>query len=205
MCRTVALFNDTGTVDKRKHPPNSGTAVLTDIDKLIIIETISERPDIYLREITEVLVNETGTHVDVSTIWRFLHSSNITRQKMVLKPPVSKKLLVRGQRVNAIAAISTSGVLDCHSVTSSVDGDRFIYFVQNILLPHLQPFDGVNPHSVVVMDNASIHHVHGVAPLIESTGALLYYLPPYCPDLNPIEEAFSKLNPLTVGFLITVK
>ena len=110
------------------------------------------------------------------------------------KPPVSKKLLVRGQRVNAIAAISTSGVLDCHSVTSSVDGDRFIYFVQNILLPHLQPFDGVNPHSVVVMDNASIHHVHGVAPLIESTGALLYYLPPYCPDLNPIEEAFSKLK-----------
>ncbi len=158
MCRTVALFNDTGTVDKRKHPPNSGTAVLTDIDKLIIIETISERPDIYLREITEVLVNETGTHVDVSTIWRFLHSSNITRQKMVLvakqrseflrgvylqdmqifnghpemlifvdetgadrrnclrrfgysirgKPPVSKKLLVRGQRVKAI---STSGVV----------------------------------------------------------------------------------------------
>ena len=57
VCRTVALFNDTGTVDKRKHPPNSGTAVLTDIDKLIIIETISERPDIYLREITEVLVS----------------------------------------------------------------------------------------------------------------------------------------------------
>ena len=153
LCAELLLFSM--TVDKRKHPPNSGTAVLTDIDKLIIIET---RPDIYLREITEVLVNETGTHVDVSTIWRFLHSSNITRQKMVLvakqrseflrgvylqdmqifnghpemlifvdetgadrrnclrrfgysirgKPPVSKKLLVRGQRVKAI---STSGVV----------------------------------------------------------------------------------------------
>ncbi len=92
MCRTVALFNDTGTVDKRKHPPNSGTAVLTDIDKLIIIETISERPDIYLREITEVLVNETGTHVDVSTIWRFLHSSNITSclKEAVSTRPASK-------------------------------------------------------------------------------------------------------------------
>ncbi len=131
--------------------------------------------------------NYTGTHVDVSTIWRFLHLSNITRQKMVLvtkwisersipsrysdfhemlifvdetgadirnclrrfgysirgKPPVSKKLLIRGQRVNAIAA---SGVF-CNIVCG--DGDRFIYFVQNILFPHLQPFDGVNPHSVV--------------------------------------------------------
>ena len=66
LCAELLLFSM--TVDKRKHPPNSGTAVLTDIDKLIIIET---RPDIYLREITEVLVNETGTHVDVSTIWRF--------------------------------------------------------------------------------------------------------------------------------------
>ena len=44
------------------------------------------------------------------------------------KPPVSKKLLVRGQRVSAIAAMSTNGITDCHTViiTSSVDGDEFI-------------------------------------------------------------------------------
>ena len=61
-------------------------------------------------------------------------------------------------------------------------------FIQHILLPHLHPFHGINPHSVVVMDNASIHHISGVAHLIESTGALLY------PDLNPMEEAFFKLK-----------
>ena len=242
--RTVDLFNMTGTVNKRKYPPNLGTAVLTDIDKLIILEVISEQPDVYLQEIRDILAKETGTIVAVSTIWRFLHSSNITRQKMTLvakqrnaflraallqdmaifeghsdmlifidetgadrrnclrrfgysirgKPPISHKLLVRGQRVNAIAAMSTSGILDCYSVTRSVDGTEFLHFIQHYLCPHLKPFDGINSHSVVVMDNASIHRVNSVAQLIESTGALLYYLPPYCPDLNPIEEAFSKLK-----------
>jgi len=61
------------------------------------------------------------------------------------------------------------------------------------LLPHLQPFDGTNPCSFVVMDNATIHHAAGMVQLIEQAGTLVYYLPPYSPDLNPIEEAFSKI------------
>lgn len=101
---------------------------------------------------------------------------------------------MHGQRVNAIAAMSTKGILDCHCVSDSVNGTEFLYFIQHILLPHLKPFNGINDHSVVIMDNASIHHVTGVSQLIDSTGALLYYLPPYSPDLNPIEEAFSKLK-----------
>ena len=84
VCRTVALFNQTGNVEKRKYPSNEGSAVLTDIDKLIILEKIAATPNIFLREIKEILINETGTDVSVSTIWNFLHVSNITRQKMVL-------------------------------------------------------------------------------------------------------------------------
>lgn len=90
--------------------------------------------------------------------------------------------------------VSTKGVLDCYTVTSSVDAGKFIHFIQQALLPHLQPFDGVNPCSVVILDNASIDHVNGVVDLIELTGALVIFLPPYNPDLNPIEEAFSKLK-----------
>ena len=56
------------------------------------------------------------------------------------------------------------------------------------------PFDGYNPHSIVIMDNCSIHHVLGIKEMIEETGALLLFLPPYCPDFNPIEEAFSKVK-----------
>ncbi len=196
------------------------------------------------REIQQILVTETGTSVHTSTIWRFLQTSNITRQKMVMvakqrsdilraeylldmkafhghpemlvfvdetgadrrnclrkfgyslrgKPATSKKLFVRGQRVSAITAISTEGVLDCYTVTGSVDAGKFSDFIQQALLPQLKPFDGVNPCSVVILDNASIHHVDGVVDLIESTGALVVFLPPYSPDLNPIEEAFSKLK-----------
>ena len=110
------------------------------------------------------------------------------------KPAVSKKLLVRGQRVLAIAAMSTEGILDCYTVTGSVNGSQFSDFVQQALLPQLLPFNGVNARSVVILDNASIHHVDGVVDLIESTGALVFFLPPYSPDLNAIEEAFSKLK-----------
>lgn len=63
------------------------------------------------------------------------------------------------------------------------------------LLPVLQPFDGINSHSVVIMDNASIHHVDGVIDLIENqVGAKVLFLPPYSPDLNPCEEVFSQIK-----------
>lgn len=56
------------------------------------------------------------------------------------------------------------------------------------------PFDGYNPNSVVVLDNASIHHTENVIHTLESIGVLVLFLPPYSPDLNPIEEAFSKVK-----------
>lgn len=49
------------------------------------------------------------------------------------------------------------------------------------------PFDGSNPHSIVVLDNASVRHVDGIADIIQGCGALVMYLPPYSPDFNPIE------------------
>ena len=58
------------------------------------------------------------------------------------------------------------------------------------------PYNGVNPHSdsVVVLDNCSIHHVEEITTIIEDVGALIHFLPPYSPDLNPIEETFSKVK-----------
>ena len=67
--------------------------------------------------------------------------------------------------------------------------------MSNHLLPVLQPFNRVNPLSVVIMDNASIHHVESVRQLIEDqAGARLLFLPPYSPDLNPLEEVFSQIK-----------
>ena len=94
----------------------------------------------------------------------------------------TQKLLVIGKRVSAIGALS--GMLGCHMVEGSVKADTFEEFIEKSPFPNLCPFNGTNPHSVVVMDNCS------VMKLIESTGSLVVFLPTYSPDLNPIELAF---------------
>ena len=58
------------------------------------------------------------------------------------------------------------------------------------LIPNMMPFNGTNPHSVIIMDNCSVHHVSEVKSLLHQAGILAFFLPPYSPDLNPIEEAF---------------
>ena len=59
------------------------------------------------------------------------------------------------------------------------------------VLPNIMPFDGQNSRSIVVMDNASIHHLDKVHEIITGVGAKLCFLPPYSPDLMPLEEVFS--------------
>ena len=71
---------------------------------------------------------------------------------------VSHELRVSGQRINAIGAMSTEGREEVYIVEGNVTGESFVKFIQNCLLPILQPFNGTNSHSVVVGDNASVHH-----------------------------------------------
>ena len=71
-----------------------------------------------------------------------------------------------------------------------MNGETFLAYIQQQLAPTLQPGD------IVVLDNLSSHKVSGVRETIERAGATLLYLPPYSPDLNPIELAFSKLKRL---------
>ena len=110
------------------------------------------------------------------------------------KPATDHSLLVRGERISAIACISVNGLLDVKTVRGTCTGDTFYDFIHTHLMPHLMPFNGVNPHSVVVLDNCAIHHVAEVKDMLEEVGVLVHYLPPYSPDFNPIEEAFSKVK-----------
>ena len=110
------------------------------------------------------------------------------------KPPLTHQLLVRGDRVSAITCMSSSGILDAKMVRGSTDGDTFYDFVQTYLLPHLLPFNRSNPHSVVILDNCTVHHVPEVVKSIQDVGALVLFLPPYSPDFNPLEECFSKIK-----------
>jgi len=90
--------------------------------------------------------------------------------------------------------MNNKGVLDYNTVTGGVSAATFDHFIGTSLLPHLQPFNGVNPCSIVVLDNASIHHASDMLPYVRDAGCLVYFLPPYSPDLNPIECLFSKVK-----------
>ena len=107
-------------------------------------------------------------------------------------PLCDQRLLIRGTRYTAIPIVSLEGVHDVYLSEGTTNGDRFAHFVRNYLLPILLPFNGINPRSVCIMDNASIHHVEEVKDLIEAFGAKLIFLPPYSPDLNPVEGIFSQ-------------
>lgn len=89
-----------------------------------------------------------------------------------------------------IAALGRRGMRCGMTIDGAVDGDHFVAFCRDILVPTLSCGD------LVVMDNLSSHKVKGVREAIESVGASVVYLPPYSPDLNPIENAFSKIKGL---------
>lgn len=89
-----------------------------------------------------------------------------------------------------IAALGIEGMRCSTVVDGAVNRDVFTAFVEHVLVPALRPGD------VVVMDNLSSHKGDRVRDLIEGAGAELRFLPPYSPDLNPIELVFSKLKQL---------
>ena len=89
-----------------------------------------------------------------------------------------------------IAALDAEGVRCSTVVDGAINGDIFEAFVEQVLVPTLRPGD------IVVMDNLSSHKRSRTRELIESSGAFLAFLPPYSPDLNPIEMVFSKIKQL---------
>ena len=110
------------------------------------------------------------------------------------KPMRDYALLARGEHISAIGIMSSAGLLDVGIVKGGTDGDAFYNVIQTHLLPHLMPFNGINPHSVVILDNCAIHHTNEVVSMIEEVGAIVQFLPPYSPDLMPIEGLFGKVK-----------
>ena len=90
--------------------------------------------------------------------------------------------------------MSTDGVEDIYIEEGNVNGDTFLDFVRRCLIPIMMPFNGHNPKSIVIMDNASVHKGERIQELISEVGALLRFLPAYSPDLNPREEVFAEVK-----------
>jgi transposase len=87
-----------------------------------------------------------------------------------------------------VGGLTSKGIRAPMLLDGPMDGEAFLAWCRQMLAPALRPGD------IVIMDNLASHKVAGVREAIEATGATLFYLPPYSPDLNPIENAFSKLK-----------
>jgi transposase len=94
----------------------------------------------------------------------------------------------RGENITTLAALSVQGVEAAMTVNGAVDGEVFLAYVRAVLVPVLSAGD------IVVMDNLKAHKVAGVEEAIMAKGARVEYLPPYSPDMNPIEKCWSKIK-----------
>lgn len=95
-----------------------------------------------------------------------------------------------GKNVTLISSITTEGMGPSMSIQGSSDTESFSLYVREVLAPSLKS------GQIVLMDNLSVHKSAWVRELIEERGCLLWLLPSYSPDMNPIEEAFSKVKNL---------
>ena len=105
--------------------------------------------------------------------------------------PVQVAHFQRGDRYQILPAYAQDGIVFAQVFQGSTDAVVFEHFIRE-LLPYCGRFPA--PKSVLIMDNASIHHSDAVTTLCREAGVLLIYLPPYSPDMNPIEEFFAQLK-----------
>jgi transposase len=99
-----------------------------------------------------------------------------------------------GENVSLIGSLAADGETTAMNVLGSVDADVFCVYIDDILAPTLRSGD------IVVMDNCTVHKDERTRASIEARGATLRFLPPYSPDMNPIEECWSKVKTILRSF-----
>jgi transposase len=128
-----------------------------------------------------VFVDEMGTNVSLSPLYAW------SRRGRRVFGSAPKNW---GKNVTLLASITRRGLGPCLAVEGSTTRGVFETYLERVLAPTLEP------GQIVVMDNLSAHKGGKVKEIIEGRGCELIYLPPYSPDLNPIEQAFSKVKGL---------
>ncbi len=126
-----------------------------------------------------VFVDESGANTRM-TRWR---GRSLAGQRLVAPIPHGHY-----QTSTLIAGVRLGGACAPWLFAGAMDGEMFLAWVRQGLVPTLQPQD------LVILDNLATHKVAGVREAIEAAGARLRYLPPYSPDFNPIENLWSKVK-----------
>lgn len=126
-----------------------------------------------------VFLDESGVNTNMSRLYARAKGGKRANDAIPLNTGVSTTLL---------SSVRLDGERVYTTFPGAVNGERFKEYLRELLVASLRPGD------VVVMDNLRSHKVEGVVELIESVGASVLYLPPYSPDLNPIEMMWSKIK-----------
>lgn len=124
-------------------------------------------------------IDESGANLDLTSAFGRAPSP----QRAYDEKPTAK-----GERISTVGVLSPQGLKTAFCFEGTLNGAIFLFFLEHFLCPFLKPGQWV------IMDNAPAHKVEGVALLIEETGAHLLYLPPYSPEYNPLELAWSVVK-----------
>lgn len=134
-----------------------------------------------------VFVDESGVNVDMARAYSRARGGARAVTAVPAGTPTS---------TTVCAAVRLDGTVVHATWTGGTTGERFVAWVREALAPALRPGD------VVVMDNLGAHHVAEVEEALREAGAEARYLPPYSPDLNPIEKMWSKMKALMRGWAV---
>ncbi len=126
-----------------------------------------------------VFLDESGINTDLTRLYGRAPSS----QRVVDHTPLNTP-----QTTTVLSSIRFNGEKAFTTYQGGTPGERFVTYLKETLLPTLHPGD------IVVMDNMRSHHVKAVREVLEAKKVMLLYLPPYSPDLNPIEKMWSKVK-----------
>jgi transposase len=126
-------------------------------------------------------VDETGTNAAMTPIY----SRSLVGERAFGKAPKNQ-----GTNLTVVGAIALDGIRAMMAYEGGTTKQAFLHFVRQALVPALRRGD------VVVWDNLKAHYCEGVSEAIEEVGAHVVFLPPYSPELNPIEHTWSKLKGL---------
>jgi transposase len=133
-----------------------------------------------------VFLDESGVNTDETRHYGRARGGERVRDAIPLNTPKSTTML---------SSVRMNGETVYTTFAGAVNGERFQEYLRDHLCAALRPGD------IVIMDNLRSHKVQGVREIIESAGATILYLPPYSPDLNPIEQMWSKVK----AFLRAIK
>jgi transposase len=180
--RRVARWRGTGSAAAK---PMGGKRSPLDAHKAWLLDLIVAEPDLTLQEIRGRL-RARGIEVGASSVWRFCDRHDITFKKKSLHAAEQEREDVRTARAG------------WKEVQPQLDPTKLVFIDETGTSTNMTRLRGLVPtlagDEIVSMDNLSAHKVAGVRETIEATGAKLRLLPPYSPDLNPIEQSFAKLK-----------